>query len=136
MEGLSIRSPFLLQNVERVSFVLFCKVDASGWEDSCRAIRQGPNYFVTGSQLFFLSNCKGRSINRRLSYECKWREMLTCFVHVHNDRFTSGFPISNLKWLYHFVIRKRGGMGEGREGCYFYSGMSLIFRNLEVILYV
>lgn len=31
MEGLSIRSPFLLQNVERVSFVLFCKVDASGW---------------------------------------------------------------------------------------------------------
>lgn len=83
---------------------------------------------------WFLSNCKGSSINRLLSYECRWYEICV-FVCVHNNILTSCFHISNLKWLYHFIIRKkcRGG---GRWKGYFYSGMFLIFRKLEVILYL
>lgn len=97
----------------------------------CRVIRQGPDGFVT----WFLSNCKGRSINRLLLYECRWYEICV-FVCVHNNILTSCFHISNLKWLYHFIIRKRCRGGGGWKGCYFYSGMFLIFRKLEVILYL
>lgn len=53
----------------------------------------------------FSWHCKGRSIKGLLSHDCKWCEILMYFVHVHNI-FTSSFHNSNLKWLYHFIIRK------------------------------
>ena len=75
MEHLSVSSPLLPQNVERILFALFAKeMPLAGM--FVQSSKTRASLFCNSISTFFLSNCKGRSINRFLSHECKWCEIL------------------------------------------------------------